>query len=116
MCHMRKTAEQGDGVGKSLPSGRKLALLEFGDQQVRHPASRPPRLIVYSLVSGALATTAGAAMSLAFSGGARLAVWCVVAGGSSVAAGLVRESSPVSSCWSACCRWLSRLASLSASS
>jgi hypothetical protein len=116
MHHMRKTAVQGSGVGKALPSGRKLVLLHFNDQQVRRPASRQPSLIAYSLVSGAFATAAGAAMSLAFSGRARLAVWCAVAGVSSVAAGLVRESSQVSSCWSACRRWLSRLAGLSASS
>jgi hypothetical protein len=116
MYHTRKTALRSDGVGKALPLGRKLVLLHSDDQQVRHPASRPPRLIAYSLVSGALATTAGAAMSLAFSGGARLAVWCAVASAAAVAAGLVRESSTVSSCWSACRRWLSRLAGLSASS
>jgi hypothetical protein len=45
----------------------------------------------YSLASGVLAVTVGAAVSLAATGSARIIVWCAAAGITSVAAGLLRR-------------------------
>jgi hypothetical protein len=59
-----------------------------------------------------MATAVGAAASLAAIGVAKIAVWCTVSGTASVAAGLVRDSAPISAGWLACRRWLGRVAGL----
>lgn len=77
-------------------------------------AAQPSWLVmaVYSVCSGAVATVAGAMASLVAAAADRVAVWCAVAGATSVGAGFIWHSGLVSVCWRALSR---RLAALSSS-
>jgi hypothetical protein len=96
-------------VPRTRRSGGEPALLPDGG---RVAPAEPPQAVTYSLVAGIVSTAIGAAASLATIGLAQIAVWGTVSGTASVAAGLVRDSAPVSAGWAACRRWLSRLAGL----
>jgi hypothetical protein len=102
---------EGDNVSDAQRSGRELALIwsRPEDQQARHQTACRPDGIVYSVLAGAIGTGAGAVTSLAVAGAARLVVWCAGTAVVCVAAGLVRESVPVSACRSACRRLLRHL-------
>lgn len=83
------------------------------------PERLPPRSrkslsvgrISYSVVTGAVATVIGAAVSLVASATERAIVWCLVTLAVCIIAGIAWESGPVTSGWKACCRWLRELAS-----
>ena len=80
----------------------------------RLPPSPKPKFLVtaiYSACSGGIATVAGAAASLAAAAADRVAVWCAVAGATSIGAGLIWHSGLVRAGWRALAR---RLAALSA--
>jgi hypothetical protein len=100
--------------GAQRGQGPDLALVwsRTDDEHAGHPKLGKLDSLLYSLTSGSIATAAGAAISLAASGTARLAVWCSVTCVVSVAAGLVRESGPVSACWLVCRRLLGRFSGL----
>lgn len=110
---MRATAGpsgEGECMWNERRSCREWALLRAEAQQTCHRKDSWQATILYSLVSGALATVAGAVASLAVTGTARLAVWGTVTCAISVVAGLVHGSGPVNACRSAGRRWLRRLA------
>lgn len=67
--------------------------------------------VSYSVVSGIVATVIGAAVSLVVNATERAIVWCAVTLAVCIVAGIAWESSPVTSGWKACCRWLRELAS-----
>jgi hypothetical protein len=77
-----------------------------GDRLLRGAAHRRPNVIAYSLTSAAVATIAGAVVSLAANGTARVAVWCAVTGAFSIVSGLAWGSAPVSLCWSELRYWV----------
>jgi hypothetical protein len=62
--------------------------------------------IVYSVCAGAVATVAGAAVSLAVATTARVAVWCTVTGAVCVGAGILWSPGLVKVCQEAFSRWL----------
>lgn len=72
-------------------------------------ADRLARLItfIYPACAAAIATALGALASLAATAAYRVAVWCVVAGAASLAAGLIRHSARVGSWLDALSHWLS---------
>ena len=85
---MGEVASKGGGtVNDLLPS-------VADDRRALH-GRRWPEVIIYSLVSGVAGMVAGAAVSLVVSGTARAAVWCAVAGATSVGAGLAHDTAPV---------------------
>jgi hypothetical protein len=77
-----------------------------GDRQADPAGRARPGVIVYSLMSGAVAVVAGAAASLTVTGAARIAVWCSVASATSIASGLAHDSAAVSIGWSNVRRWM----------
>jgi hypothetical protein len=98
-------------------STRALDLAHRGSQRIKRTERNGlPSLIAYSLLSGAIATVAGAAVSLAVSGTARVAVWCLVSTATSVAGGLGHGSAWVNACSLTCRRWIQQLADAGATS
>lgn len=77
-----------------------------GTASRHHDCSRAG-LVIYSLLAGALATVAGAAVSLAVNGAARVVVWCAVSGAASASFGLAHDSSHLQACRASCERRLS---------
>lgn len=63
----------------------------------------------YSLFCGFAATTVGAAVSLIFTGTARIAVWCVVTASSSVASGLAYDTPTAVMYRQTLHRWIRRI-------
>jgi|ERR1017187_3638827 hypothetical protein len=94
--------------GRQRNSG--LVLLHAGDHQARSCRSSWLGKVIYSAISGAVATVAGAGVSLIIPATDRVVVWCVVTCATSVVAGLAWDSGPLTACWGACCRWLRELA------
>jgi hypothetical protein len=84
-----------DDVGEVAPADRRSGLVK----------------ICYPACSAVLATTLGALASLATTAAYRVAVWCVVAGAASLAAGLMQHSARVNSLLGAFCRWLAGVSS-----
>lgn len=87
---------------------RRSAFAAANDRQSRPDTSGGPNVIAYSLMSGAVATSAGALASLAAAGPVRFAVWCAVTGATSVASGLVHDSAVMGACWIGVCQWMRR--------
>jgi hypothetical protein len=107
-----KAPTEGSNVDEVRRSGAKLVLVRPDGPQTRRQAPRGPAGLAYSLVSAALGTATGLAVSLVATGTARLVIWCAVAGALCVGAGLVSRSAAITACRSACRGWLRRLASL----
>jgi hypothetical protein len=70
---------------------------------------RGPGVVIYCAVSGLIATTMGAVVSLAAGGTERIAAWAAVLVAVSTAAGLGYGSDPVNAAWSYCRRALHRV-------
>jgi hypothetical protein len=88
------------GEVNCMSDARRLAAGCLLQPEVRHGEpqegqDRKPRLLTYCAVSGLIATTAGAGVTLVTSGTARLLAWFAVLVLVSVAAGLAYGSSPL---------------------
>ena len=81
-------------------------LLHAGPRQAQPCQASWLGKIVYSVASGAVATVAGAGVSLAVAPAARVVTWCGVTCVVSVLAGVAWGSGPFTSYWKFCCRWL----------
>lgn len=70
-----------------------------------------PNVFWYSVLSGAVATLAGAMASLIATGMMRVTVWCAVSGATAVMSGVAHDSTAVNACWLGLrrsLRWASR--------
>jgi len=63
----------------------------------------------YCAVTGAIATIAGAVVSLVAAGTARIGVWAAVLVSVSVGAGLAYDSGPMNALWCSCRNYLHRV-------
>src|SRR5215472_11615966 len=76
------------------------------DGQADRETPPSPNALAYSLLSGAIATVAGALASLTVAGTVKLAVWCAVTGATAAASGLAHDSAATSACWWGVQRWV----------
>ena len=78
---------------------------EKGDDQDRCR----PSVLGYCVVTGAIATIAGAAVSLVAAGTARIGLWAAVLVSISIGAGLAYDSGPMNALWCSCRDYLHRV-------
>ena len=71
-----------------------------------------PHVLAYCVVTGVIATTAGAVVSLVAVGTARIGAWAAVLVSVSVGAGLAYDSGPVNALWFSCRDYLHRVVGL----
>jgi hypothetical protein len=79
-------------------SDKVVLIHAVGDQTSTH-RRRQPRLLLYCLTCGTVATTAATGLSLIVSGTARLFVWSAVIALATVIAGLAYDPAVVAAAW-----------------
>jgi hypothetical protein len=80
-------------------SSDKVVLIHAVGDQTRTRPRRQPRLLLYCLACGTVATTAATGLSLIVSGTAKLFVWSAVIASATIIAGLAYDSAVVSAVW-----------------
>lgn len=92
---------KGDDVNGTASSASESPSRENEDGQTDHVEQRiSPGVVSYSLITGIVAAGAGGVAGLTAAGTARIAVWCTVAGATSIASGLAHDSAAIGTCWS----------------
>lgn len=92
---------KGDGVNGTAWFANGSPSHESEDGQTSHVEQRmSPGVVSYSLITGIVAAGVGGVVGLTVAGTTRIAVWCTVAGATSIVSGLAHDSAAIGACWS----------------